>query len=130
MKNTDTFIFMGEKMYEFAEMLKERMEAEEAGKIEYVINELRYAQVSKAYKAIRAFILSENPKAKVSLQARQFAGTIMDICIETDEISVFDIPAFQQALQDASNFEIHPTLDETVVATIAFNDVAMVRKRK
>ena len=39
MKNTDTFIFMGEKMYEFAEMLKERMEAEEAGKIEYVINE-------------------------------------------------------------------------------------------
>lgn len=130
MNKTNEFTFMGENMQEFARLCKERMEKEQAGKIKYVLNELRYAQVEKAYKAIRSFIIGENPQADISLHANAISKSGMAIWIVTDEISVFDIPAFQNMIKDADNFEIHPRNDDKLEASISFNNVAMVKEIK
>ena len=122
------FKYGGFDFSELESLYRERLELEDAGKIRYVLNELRFAQVLKAYRGIRKFILDNNPRAEVFVAAGALTKTRMDIIIVTNEISVFDIPAFQSLLQDADNFEVYPRTDDKLGASVAFTNVALVHE--
>lgn len=97
-----------EFIYEGPELLAamEEIRQYESREHKYILNDLRL--VKKAYESIRAFFEREEQKAIVRLKIESLK-TVASIWIETDYITVMDIPGFIDIVRLANNFEVYPS---------------------
>ena len=101
---------------EFLEMMRKYREQPKI----WTVDPERETEFAKAYSAIKAIILKEEPDSVIECKVEDGAGVIT---INASWLTVREIEKFCKALSKANNFEIYPRLDETLCMNITFHDV-------
>lgn len=109
----------GPELKEMLELLRQ-YESEEH---KYILNEVRWKQVRNAFKAICDFFEQNEFDASIKFKIESIK-TVASIWIETDYVAIMDIPAFIDIIKVANNMSIYPKIDEKMIITLTFLDIA------
>lgn len=86
----------------------------------WTVDPIKETEFTKAYNAIKAIILKEEPDSTIECKVEDGDGVIV---IKASWITIREIKTFCDALSKANNFEIYPKLDETLCMNITFHGV-------
>jgi len=89
----------------------------------YVLNEVRWKQVRKAFNSICEFFRESDSDARIEFKIESI-GTVASVWIKTDSISIMDIPAFIEVIKVANNLSIDPLLNGKIKIAMTFADIA------
>ena len=102
--------------------LEELRKYEKQPKI-WVVDLQRQTEFIKAYREIKSLILAEDPTAKIECEMHEANIGAGVIRIETEWLVVREIQDFCDAISKANNFEVFPTVDNTLRMTIMFYSI-------
>lgn len=101
---------------EFLELLRKYKEQPKI----WTVDPVREMEFTKAFNAIKAMILKEEPDSTIECKVEDGNGVIV---IKGSWLTVREVQNFCKALSKANNFEIYPRRDETLCMNIMFHDV-------
>lgn len=126
--NADGFRFMGTEMYEFAKMMAEHLELQDAGAFEYELDEIKAAKMKRSYELLKE-LCKDDPDAEIEVEKSELLNTDYVITLRTFYISFADMSMLCEAIKDATNIDFVAHTDGSVEMGLMFQNV-LIEKLK